>query len=424
MTALWLHIRTTPLRWVVPPLAVFAVLVLLLRPRYWIGIWPETGAAAQIPAFFLSIIAAGGAAWISGSRKRHRLEEQTAAAAVTTATSEAFRMGTTAIMFTIPYLVGHVVAFALTIGASPPGFTGIALWFLYALMGFAVILFSVAWGWTFGRLFGPLYASLVALLSWFAFESFAGDAVGLSVLSGPAWQQPSLDALLIRLAGVGIFWAGLLWASPRLTERQTDWKITLAPLAGAVAAIVAVTSTSGVSDRDPPSDPLCIEGEIEICLWPEDAKYASLVGSLDGRVATLPKEFQLPSRLIQYGLERTRIDYNGQTFIQLEGDFDISEGQKGALALGLSDAIIATTLQSCDWEAIWQAEDLAPEALRRWVELYLIESSTPSYGTFGESSEIQEAWSIAGDIYTELPESQQRDWVHEELESLAENYCS
>lgn len=421
MTALWLHLRTSSLRWILPPLIALAVMLLLLRPRYWIGIWPETGAAAQIPAFFLSIVAAGAAAWVSGSRTRHSMDEQTAAAAVPAGTSEAYRLGATAIILIIPYFAGHAVAFALTARSSPPG---IHLWLLYAWMGIIVMLYSVAWGWVIGKFLSSLYASLVALLSWFLFESFVGDAVDLNVLSGPAWKEPDLGGLVVRSSAVVVFYAAVILATTRRTQGSMDWKRILISIVGAATAIMAVTSTTGISDRDSPDEPLCVAGKIEMCLWPENAKYASMVRALNVRVATLPAQFRLPPRLQEYGLERIQVTRYGETFTQLEGDFDISEGRKGALALGVSDAVIATTLRACNWEAIRQAEELAPEALRRWVELYLIESNIPEYGTSGVSTDIQESWSIAARVFTGMTDSQQRQWVHKELKRLETQYCA
>jgi len=395
-------------------------MILLLGPNYWIGIWPETGAAAQVPAFFLSIIAAGAAAWSSGSKKRHNLEEQMAAAAIPAAKSEAYQLGTSMIILVIPYLIGHAVAFALTARTFP---AGIQLWLGYALMGTVVMLLAIAWGWAIGRYLSPVYAALVALLSWFVFEVFPGDTADLGVLSGPVWQQPDTRTMLIRFVAVAVFSTVIVWAPPLRTQWKANWERLIFPMVAAAVAIVATVGTAGISDRDAPRNPLCVAGKVEMCLWPENVKYIPMIHSVDARVSTLPASFQLPLRLYEYGLKRRQISYAGETVTQLEGDFDISEGSKWGLALGVSDAIISETLKSCDWDAIRRADDFTPEAVRRWVEFYLTESSTPDYRTSGVPQGIEEAWSAASKVFTELPPQKQREWVQEQLNRLKASHC-
>ena len=66
MTALWLHLRTSPIRWALPVLVALDMAVIFLRGRHWIGVWPETGAAAQVPAYLLGVVGAGAACCASG----------------------------------------------------------------------------------------------------------------------------------------------------------------------------------------------------------------------------------------------------------------------------------------------------------------------------------------------------------------------
>lgn len=62
MTGLWLHLRCSTGRYGFLPLSLLGVAILFGRSRYWLGIWPETGAAAQLSGYFLSVLAAGLAA--------------------------------------------------------------------------------------------------------------------------------------------------------------------------------------------------------------------------------------------------------------------------------------------------------------------------------------------------------------------------
>jgi hypothetical protein len=425
VNALWLNLRTSPLRWTLPPLVVLTLAVLYFQPPYWRGIWPETGAAAQVPAFFLSVIAAGAAAWISGATSRHRLDEQLAAAAVPTATAEAYRLGASAIILTAPYLVGQAVAFVVTAVDSPAGFR---LWLGYLGLGLLTMLFSIAWGWVIGRYFGAAYSALVALLSWLVFESFVGSSAALNVVGGPAWKQVDTATLALRMAVVAVFLVAVALTPVRRSGSSGRWwrgamAGTLVPVAAAGVAIATTMVTTGVVDRPVPRSPVCVEGRIEMCLWPENEKYVPIVRSIDATVATLPAEFRLPGTLYEYGLRRDHFDDAGTTYTELAGDFDISEGSRWGLATGVSNAILDATLGSCDWDAILAAKELGPEALKKWVEFHLMRSATPEYRTSGVSEDMRDAWATAARTFIELPAEGQSAWAREELGRIQARYC-
>jgi hypothetical protein len=417
VTALWLHLRTSPLRWAVAPMVVTTLMAVLLRTDYWVGIWPETGAAGQLPAFYLSVVAAGAAAWASGSTSRHALEEQMAAAALAPPVTEAYRLGATTILLLVPYLAGQAVAFALTARTFPPG---VHLWLGYVLMGLVVMLMATAWGWAVGRYLSPAYGALVAVLSWLMFEGLVGLRADLTVMSGPTWMQPAPGALAVRLLAVAVFGAALVWASRRGWDG--DARRAALPAVAGIAAVAATLGTTVVSDRDVPRDPLCVDGRIEMCLWPEDEKYVAMVRALDVRVTELPEGFRLPPRLNQYGLERSSFPFGGEVVTQLEGDFDISEGHRSALALGLSNEILEETLRPCDLAAIDRAEDPAPEVLRRWVELFLNAGDPLGYRAAGVPDDIAAAWKTAADV-ARLPGPEQRAWADRELSRMHTTYC-
>ncbi|MER5645887.1 hypothetical protein [Streptosporangium sp. NPDC002524] len=420
MTALRLHLRTSPLRWILLPLVALPLAILLSQPGSWVGSWPETGAAVQLSAFFLSVVAAGAAAWMSGSSSRHGLDEQTAAAAVPAARAEAYRLGATTVLLLVPYLIAAAVGFAFTARTFP---AGIQLWFGYVLMGTVVMLLAVAWGWALGRYFDPAYSALIALLSWFAFRAFPGETVDLGVVNGPAWRQPDTEALLVRFVFAAVFLAAIVWAPRRPMRRRPNWKGLVFPVTGAAAAVIATMTTTGVSDRHIPENPLCVAGEVEMCLWPEDSRHVPVVEALDGRLSTLPAFWRLPERLHEYGLKRQRVSRGGEVFSQLEGDFRIPAGSKWGLALDLSNAVIAQTLKSCDWDSIRKAEDFGPETLRKWLEFYLAESSTPEYRTSDVSQGMQEAWSVASAAFTEMSPRRQLEWTRQQLDRVKATYC-
>jgi len=419
VTALWLHLRASRLLWALPPLTALILAVLLLRPDYWVGVWPETGAAAQIPAIFLSTVAAGAAAWISTSRTRHRLAELTAASAIRAAAAEAYRLGAVVIVVVVPYLIGQAVAFVYTARTFP---VGIHLWFGYAAMGIVVILFAAVWGWAFGRYLSAVYAPLVASLTWLVFQVFPADRAALSVISGPVWQQPNLSVLAVRLAAVAAFTAAVMWARPRRTQWSANRNAPLLPVAAGLVTVAATLSTSGVIDRAVPDRSLCVTGEIDVCLWPEHEKYVPMVRRVDARVASLPAGFQRPARLHEYGIERKQFSYRGQTVTQLEG-IDISEGLQSNLGAGVANAVMTETLKPCDLDSIRQAKDITANAVGRWLELYLGQGSSAEYQAVGAPKEFAEAWSTALAAYTKLTPAQQREWAQQRLAQLATAYC-
>jgi hypothetical protein len=419
VTALRIHLRTSPLRWCVLPLTVLALVVLLPQSRNWIGHWTATGAATQVCAFFLSVVTAGAAAWVSSS-DTSRIEEQTAAAAVPTVWVEGARWGATTALLLVPYLVGVATGFALTARTFPDG---VDLWLGYVLMGLNVMLFAVMWGWTIGRYFSRTYAALVASLSWFVFEAFPGAVAGLGVPNGPAWKQPNAQALLLRLAFLAVFVAVVVWLPRRPSRRRARATSIAVPALSAVAVVLATMMTAGTSDRVVPGQPLCVAGKVQICLWPEDENYVPIVAAMSRRAATLPTLWKLPKRMDEYGLRQRAVGYGDARTIQLEGDFQIPDGSRWGLAIGLSNGIIAQTLKSCDWDAIRAADELGPEALRKWLEFYLAGSGVPGYGTSDVSPAMSAAWSQASHVFTELSAQQQREWTERQFNRVRASYC-
>lgn len=67
MRPLLLQLRGNNALWLILPLTLLDLALLFSRATPWVGDWPETGAAGQVPSFYLSILAAGIAAWISGA---------------------------------------------------------------------------------------------------------------------------------------------------------------------------------------------------------------------------------------------------------------------------------------------------------------------------------------------------------------------
>jgi len=411
--------RTSPLRWLPLPLAALDLAVLLLRPDYWIGIWPETGAAAQVPAFYLSMVSAGAAAWASSAERRHRLGEQLAAGAVAEPRREALRLGAATIILIAPYLLGQAVAFALTARTFPPG---LGLWAGYLVMGLVVLLLATVFGWAAGKLLTPVFAALCALLGWILIESVPGSLVDLNAVSGPAWTRVDPLGVAVRLTAVLALWLSVLWL-PGSGPRRPRLPAVAAPLAAA-AVLGVFAATDGLTERTPPDRPLCVDGAVEICLWPEHERYVPMIEEANEAVADLPPVFLLPARLDEFGLIEAEYVVDGHAFTQIEGDFTISEGNRWAIARAVANAIVNETFASCDWEAIRAEEDSTADKLVRWIEIGIAGGGLPEYRIEGAPEGVVSAYSEASEVANTLPMEEQHSWAAAQVEHIRTRYCA
>ena len=421
MKPLILLVRTSFLRWAAIPMIALALTVIFLRSDFWKGSWPETGVAGQIPAYFLSIVAAGAAAWVSGASARHRLTELTAAAAVPPIRTESYRLAVTTAYLVFPYLVGQLAVVAVS--ASSAG-AGRGLWAGYAIMGLLVMVAATVWGWIIGRYLTSVYAALTAVLSWMIFETFPGDAAYLGVVSGPPWLTPDPDSLWIRFAAWAVLVIIVIGTASRLVSSRSELARRGLVVLGAAGLIAAVVGTPGVTARTPVSEPLCIAGRIEMCVWPESAQYSGLLETVNARLGDLPQELDTPPRLYEYGLLTETVTDGRTTGVEVSGDFTITEGNLSDVALAVSNAVISENLKGCDWDAILNAKDQRPEAVRRWVELRLNANANPGYTTSGVSPEMQSAWDQAGEVFQKLAPADQNTWVRTNLTATRDAYCA
>ncbi|GAB3801746.1 hypothetical protein [Micromonospora zhanjiangensis] len=237
-------------------LVAIDVAALFLRNRYWIGSWPETGAAGQVPAYLLGVIGAGAAAWAAGSARRHGLEEQISAARVHRSRLEAGRLGSTLIILLFPYLVGQSVAFTVTARTFPPG---VHIWLGYVLLGLFPIFLAVALGWGCGLLLSPVFAACAASLGYLFLTALL-DRVGFVVVSGRPEVAVDPLPLALRLGLVIVLLLVMLWIPvPAARERRRRRAAALAPIALALFTIMVTTTT--VANRQPPGDrAVCVGG--------------------------------------------------------------------------------------------------------------------------------------------------------------------
>lgn len=422
MKAFLFHLRSSGQRRVIPPLTVLGVAVLFLRNRYWIGSWPETGAAAQVTAFFLSAITAGTSAWASGATRRHKLDEQLSGGAINPVRAEAFRVSSSIVLLLSPYLICQAIAFAFTLPEFPPGVT---LWLGYVVMGLVVLLLSCAWGWLLGRYLSPIFAAMCAFLSWTIFIATVGVNLGLVTVSGEVWLTPNTLGLGLRLLVALLLLSVLTWALSSANR----------PLSAAVAVIVAaagmgltVMGTHGVVVRSRPAKLLCDSGAINLCLWPEHKKYLAAVRATNERVAELPNSFKLPSTMYEYGIA-DNISVDGDDVVVVEDPnpsaqiptFELPEGSRWGLAMDISRAIISENLMQCHIANLPE-NDLRAFAVEAFLEVTLAGGGKPDYSS-SESEQMAEAWK-EGSVAASNSGPGRFDWAIRTLAKYKSDYCA
>ncbi|MDG4771818.1 hypothetical protein [Solwaraspora sp. WMMD792] len=421
-SALWLQLRTSVARWGFAPLLVLGLAILFGRSRFWIGIWPETGAAAQISAFFVSVFAAGLAAWIAAAVELRGLHEQEAAAAIRPVTIELTRFAAALSWLVAPYLLVAAVAFATTAATIFP--PGVSTFFQYVLLGLTTIIFGTAWGWLVGKLLAPLVAAICAALSWFIATSLLEASTQLTRVSGPPWFELHLDSIAVRLAAVALF-AVAVCALPARTVRPALFGRRVAVAVLALAGIVAAhLTTTVVSYRAPVAEPLCIQRTIEYCLWPEHEKYVPMIEELDREVAALPVELELPDRVVDYALSGSTQWIDEYTARELPGrfdpEFDISEGSRWGLARGVASAILGTVFADCEPQA-------EPDPERRWNQLFawlewrLAGGGAPDYRT-NAPADLQAAWAVGRDVADASSGQDQAAWASTLIAEVKEHH--
>lgn len=409
-----LQVRANALRWTVLPLIGVALLVLLSGSTRWRGTWPETGAAGQVPALFLSLFAAGAAAWVSGGQRRHRLAEQTAAGAVSRARAEAWQLGVSLLLLLIPYLVGQAVAFTVTARSFP---VGVWLWAGYLVMGAFLVALATVWGWLCGKYLSSTFGPLVAVLGWLLLLLSPLGSDDLSAVSGPVEVTPSAGALTARWIALAALTATVLWAPGRPTPWRGARVGLAAPVLGVVVLTAVLLATTGLVARTPPAQALCVPGQVQICLWPEHEVYLPVVRAVGQRAQALPAAFPRPQTMSEYGLTFQTYEFEGGEIVQSEG-FDISEGRPRGVAQAAAGEITTLVLDGCNLEKVTASPDPALEALAQWLTLYLADAAEPGQGPPGTELAYQAAREVRSD-----PLAAQFAWASEQLDAVRADFC-
>jgi hypothetical protein len=414
----WFHLRTSGQRWFVLPMAILGIAVMFLRSQHWIGNWPESGAAAQLTAFFMSTLAAGTSAWAAASLRRQRLVEQLSASAIHPATLEAYRLSSSVTLLLTPYLACQAIAFALTAPSFPPGIT---MWVAYSVMGAVVMLMSCAWGWLIGRYLSSTFAAFVAFLSWTLFTATMSQKFELTAVDGPPWLNPNGLSLTARMIAVLALLGALAWALPNIKRPGA----VLAVSGGLAVVAVSVVALDGITTRQRPDSLVCDQGAITLCLWPEHEGYLSTVANLNSRVAAIPSIFTLPEKMYEYGINDVIIQQGNDIFVS-DGpepnvsSFSLPEGSIWGMASDVSSAIVSANLTGCDLSTLPE-DDFRAYSVQAFLEVYLAGGGKPDYTAVGPV-EMERAWNL-GSAATELTDAERFTWALTTLNQYRSDNC-
>ncbi|MEW2128878.1 ABC transporter permease [Streptomyces sp. NPDC005435] len=420
MRILMMELRRSPLRWWFPVLVALDVAVLFGRARWWIGVWPQASAAAQIPAFYLGPFLAAYTAWAAGRIHRLGFEDQHTAGTRPRWQVEAAHIAAVAVYGGGAYVVGAVVAAAVSYQDAGPGF----LWPSYLLLGAALIVLCIAVGDITGRWFPSAFAApVVCGLACFVVVTMNGGPLkaGLFVLSGSPAVEVTPGRLAVRW-GLALSAVALAVFTPRTLPGYTGTRGKVAARLPAVGCSVLVVSClAGVITAGPvqmarasSGTPLCTRSEPKICVWPEERMYLPRLEAMAKRISGLPPAIKSPSVFYEEGL---RGGSGSDT------DFSIFEGSMWEVADSMSIAVTReSTPPFC--HAVNSGEEdrrtMAYFELDSWLAARISGAGQPSDIHGGPPGVDQKA--IAKLI--KQPESVQEAWAEKWLKVIEGTRCA
>ncbi|MER6568680.1 ABC transporter permease [Streptomyces sp. NPDC001093] len=420
MRILWMELRRSPLRWWFPVLVALDVAVLFGRAQWWIGVWPQASAAAQIPAFYLGPFLAAYAAWASGRIHRLGFEDQHTAGTRPRWQVEGAHIAAVVVYGGVAYGVGALVAAAVSHHDAGPGF----LWPSYLLLGAALILLCIAVGHLAGRWFPSAFATpVICGLACFVMVTMNGGPMkaGLFVLSGAPAVEVTPGRLAIRW-GLALSAVAVAVLTPRVLPGYTGERgkvIARLPAMGtsalAVACLAGVLTAGPVQTaRATPDAPLCTRTEPKICVWPEERMYLPRLEAMARRISALPPVIKSPSAFYEEGLRGDKAQ---------DIDFSIFEGSMWEAADSMSIAISRTSTPPFCHAVDSTNEDRRMQAyfeLDSWLAARISGAGQPADMHGGPPGVDQAA--IARLI--KQPEPAQEDWAKKQIKAVEGTRCA
>ncbi|WP_416873726.1 hypothetical protein [Kitasatospora sp. SC0581] len=418
---LLMELRRSPLRWWLPALLLIDLAALFGRSRSWIGVWPETSVAAQVPSFYFGPALAAAAAWAAGREGRGGAMPATPTSTRPRFLPELLLLTATLVYGTAVYACGALVAAAVSWSEAGPGF----LWPGYLVIGLTVMTGCAAAGQLVGKTIRSTFlAPSVAGLGSLAVLAWVGSphAFGLFVLSGSPQAQAAPAAVALRV-GLALAAAGLAltlpdwWQARRSVLFQARSGLAAVGFGALLVALVAAAPQAGrvQVSRSAPAQPLCTTTTPKLCIWPEERKYLPKLASLSDRIALLPAGlFVVPDTFYEQGLRGPAHQYT---------DFPISEGSVWTVAESISIQILsATAPPRCKnlTEANTERMVKASWELGRWLNVTITGGPQPDDVHGGppglDTASIDQ---LAG-----APQAEQISWVNERLSVLREMPCA
>lgn len=410
MRTLLLTLRSSRLWLLSLVLSLVAAVVMLRLPSYQVGNWLKAGGTGAAMAFFLGPLAAAMAAWVSSIPERVGLDEQLAASSRSLRHIDGLGLGAVLSVTLTPYLVGNAVGFARTATTFPPGFDW---WVRYVVLGAATIVLSVALGWLLGRTFPPIYSAVAAAVVTLVWQMYAPTESGILTAGAEPWEGPTLGGLAFRCAlsfGLVVVLVCVAWQREGLERRAPAMLAALVVLVGAL--LYGAQQSKVIALRAIPDEPTCVDGETTVCLWPEDERLVPMVETFAPRLQALPPPLIPPDVVYQYGLRRMVTVIAGETYTEPTG-LDISETNPWSYASGMAEQIEGSIVESClpaDPEGF-----IALERVIKWIEYRLMDSTDPDYSVTGAPPDAQAAWDDAVRVTATLSDSDQLEWVDQQL---------
>ncbi|KAB1977404.1 ABC transporter permease [Streptomyces triticiradicis] len=432
-----IELRRSPLLWFFPVLVTIDLAAVFGRSRWWIGVWPEASAAAQIPALFFAPVAGAAAAWAVGRAFRRGVSEQRGAAARASWKVELAQFSATLTYSLGAYTVGALAAAVVTFPDGGAGF----LWPSYLLLGAGTIVACTAVGHAVASVWhSPFAVPVICGLSCFLFISAIGapDALGLFVLSGSPARIIDLGPLAARLA-FAISLALLAVCGLPWLRRKTLWKPSRASRAvnfGAgvavlLSAVFVVTSGPVQDIRTAPTHPLCTSDAPRVCVWPEHRKYLQRISAMVKRLDSVPQTWiKMPDSFYEQGLRgETQSSDNPSSTPQAASEspslrgFEILEGNTWFVSPTLASSIMQLSIPDRCQE--WDPDEVdklaqASFEIMTWLE-YRANGPNGRQGINGGPPGVDfkavEKISRAG-------EKNQERWVADRLKAIRETPCA
>lgn len=423
MKSYWMELRYSPLRWWLPVLVIVDLATLFGRSSAWIGEWPQTSVAAQISAFYFAPMLAAAAAWSAGRANRNGTTTLLDGAARPGWRVELTPLAASVTFGLIAYGAGVVVAVAVTLPKTTPGF----LWPGYVAIGISLLVGFAAIGHLVGRWWNaPFAAPAVSGLGTFLVIAWFGSPgqLGLFVLNGAPFYGPSGTAVVARIGiAACALAAAVVVPRPGVRHVEKRWLSRSTATTQACLCAALVVSLFGMHSAGPiqvtrgaPPRQACTDGVPAICFWPDDAKYLPAAQSMSVRLGQLAGfGFAVPGKFFEQGLRGMQTEH--QDFYVLDGSlWDPSITMAGQV---VDSAMPRDCLRDGSHKAIPEAVIREVGELNMWATIRTFGSGRPADMHGGPQGVDLPAMAQEA----ALPQDQQHSWVAQHLEDIRHAFC-